>query len=82
MMFSACTEHSIPSKSALGSKFILGTFRSSQKWEMLYLYLIYGSKFELFDDLGGFSENCEGEIAMNYVSGLKKLTLFVSLQIA
>ena len=49
---------------------------------MLYLYLIYGSKFELFDDLGGFSENCEGEIAMNYVSGLKKLTLFVSLQIA
>ena len=49
---------------------------------MLHLYLIYGSKFGLFDDLGGFSENCEGEIAMNYVSGLKKLTLFVSLQIA
>ena len=49
---------------------------------MLHLHLIYGSKFGFFDDLEGFSENCEGEIAMNYVSGLKKLTLFVSLQIA
>ena len=49
---------------------------------MLHLHLIYGSKFGFFDDLEGFSENCEGEIAMNYVSGLKKLTLFVSLQMA